>query len=125
MPILKQFNFNISQINETLDGIYSTVILRDVIERNDKADGHILENIVFLELLRRGYRAYIGKVGDTEIDFIAEKPNEKKYIQVTESMLAESARNRGLRPLKLINDNYEKIVISMDRNYIADEKVSN
>ena len=221
MPILKQFDFNISQINETLDGIYSTVILRDVLERNDKSNGyllkklvlflsdnigsinssnsisntlssegmihskdkknlsnktinkyidmlskafifytaerydikgkqllktlnknyicdigfrnmllgyrdvdrgHILENIVFLELLRRDYRVYIGKVGDTEIDFIAEKPNEKIYIQVTESMLSEVVRDRELRPLKLINDNYEKIVISMDRNYITDDE---
>ena len=52
----------------------------------DADRGHIIENIVFLELLRRHYRVYIGKVGENEIDFIAEKPEEKIYIQVTESM---------------------------------------
>ena len=80
--------------------------------------GHILENIVFLELLRRDYRVYIGKVGKVEIDFIAEKPNEKKYIQVTESMLSLETRKRELKPLLMIKDNYEKIVLSLDRNFI-------
>lgn len=80
---------------------------------------HILENIVFLELLRRDYRVYIGKVGGTEVDFVAEKPNDKLYIQVTESMQSPETRERELRPLRLIPDNYEKIILSMDRNYIT------
>jgi len=80
--------------------------------------GHIIENIVFLELIRRDYRVYIGKVGETEVDFVAEKPNEKLYIQVTESMQSQEARERELRPLRMISDNYEKIILSMDRNYI-------
>jgi hypothetical protein len=84
----------------------------------DADRGHILENVVFLELMRRDYRVYIGKVGETEVDFVAEKPNEKVYIQVTESMLGEDVRKRELRPLKLIQDNYEKIVLSMDISYI-------
>ena len=84
----------------------------------DADRGHILENVVFLELLRRDYRVYIGKVGETEVDFVAEKPNEKIYIQVTESMLGEEVRERELRPLRLIQDNYEKIVLSMDRSFI-------
>jgi hypothetical protein len=84
----------------------------------DADRGHIMENIVFLELLRRDYRIYIGKVGDREVDFVAEKPNEKLYIQVTESMATPEVRERELRPLKLINDNYEKIVLSMDRDFI-------
>lgn len=49
----------------------------------DADRGHIIENIVFLELLRRDYRVYVGKVGETEVDFVAEKPNDKVYIQVT------------------------------------------
>ncbi len=61
---------------------------------------------------------YIGKVGEYEVDFIAEKPNEKLYIQVTESIQLEETRERELRPLRMISDNYEKIVLSMDRNYI-------
>ena len=213
MPILRQLDFNIARINEVLEGIYSTVILRDVLERNKVADqallnkivlfladnigsitspnsignilssegdivkgkkksdinvagktvdkyinmlknafifysvgrydvkgkqllktlgknyiidlgfrnmllgyrdadrGHILENIVFLELIRRDYSVNIGKVGEIEVDFIAEKPDDKIYIQVTETMMGEEVRERELRPLRLINDNYEKIVL--------------
>ncbi len=84
----------------------------------DADRGHIIENIVFLELMRRDYRVYIGKVGETEVDFVAEKPNDKLYIQVTESMQSPETRERELRPLRMIPDNYEKIVLSMDRNYI-------
>ena len=84
----------------------------------DADRGHIIENIVFLELLRRDYRVFIGKVGETEIDFIAEKPDDKVYIQVTENMQSPEARERELRPLRRIPDNYEKIVLSMDRSFI-------
>lgn len=84
----------------------------------DTDRGHIIENIVFLELLRRDYRVHIGKVGEAEVDFVAEKPNDKVYIQVTESVQLPETRERELRPLRLIPDNYEKIVLSMDRNFI-------
>lgn len=53
------------------------------------------------------------------MDFVAEKSNEKLYIQVTESMLSQETRERELRPLRMIADNYEKIILSMDRNYIT------
>ncbi|MCC8099289.1 MAG: ATP-binding protein [Clostridiales bacterium] len=217
MPILREYQFNEARSNQALEGIYSTVVLRDILQRNSQADqatlqkimlflcsnigsitspnsignvlsgegvlpagrgkavagktveryismlrsayifysvgrydvkgkqllktlgknyivdmgfrnmllgyrdadrGHIIENIVFLELLRRDYRVYIGKVGETEVDFVADKPNEKLYIQVTESMQALETRERELRPLRMIPDNYEKIVLSMDRSYI-------
>lgn len=217
MPILREYNFNEPRCNQALEGIYSTVVLRDILQRNKGADqitlqkimlflcsnigsitspnnignilsqegdiqngskknlagktvdryitmlsnafifytvgrydvkgkqllktlsknyiidigfrnmllgyrdadrGHILENIVFLELLRRDYRVYIGKVGDTEVDFVAEKPNDKIYIQVTESMQSPETRERELRPLQMIPDNYEKIILSMDRDFI-------
>ena len=81
--------------------------------------GYVLENIVYLELLRRDYRVLIGKVGDMEVDFIAENPSEKLYIQVTETIMPESVRERELRLLKAIRDNYEKIVLSMDRSYVT------
>jgi predicted AAA+ superfamily ATPase len=84
----------------------------------DADRGHILENAVYLELLRREYRVRIGKVGETEVDFVAEKPAERLYIQVTETMKGETARERELRPLRAIRDNYEKIVLSMDRDYV-------
>ena len=217
MPILREYKFNETRSNQALEGIYSTVVLRDILQRNnginqamlqkimlflcsnigsitspnsignvlanegdiptvkakniagktveryismlrnafvffsverydvkgkqllktlgknyiidmgfrnmllgyrDADRGHILENIVFLELLRRDYRVYIGKIGETEIDFVAEKPNDKVYIQVTESMQSPETRERELRPLRMIPDNYEKIVLSMDRSFI-------
>ncbi len=217
MPVLKDYQFNEARSSQALEGIYSTVVLKDILQRNKQVDqttlhkivmflcsnigsitspnnignvlsnegdinkdkgknvagktvdkyismlnaafifysvhrydlkgkqllktleknyiidmgfrnmllgyrdadrGHILENIVFLELIRRDYHVYIGKVGEMEIDFIAEKPNEKLYIQVTESMLVKETRERELRPLQMINDNYEKIILSLDRNYI-------
>ena len=217
MPILREYQFNEARSNQALEGIYSTVVLRDILQRNNQVDqrilqkimlflcsnigsitspnnignvlshegdiqqgsrksvagktvdkyismlrsafiffsvgrydvkgkqllktlgknyiidmgfrnmllgyrdadrGHIIENIVFLELIRRDYRVYIGKVGETEIDFVAEKPDDKLYIQVTESMQSPETRDRELKPLRMIPDNYEKIVLSMDRNYI-------
>nr|WP_315101211.1 ATP-binding protein [uncultured Catonella sp.] len=220
MPVLREYNFNEPRINQALEGIYSTVILKDVLQRHNQSDqlsldkiahflssnigsitspnkignilssegninknknkniagktvdkyismlnnafifyrvgrydikgkqllktldknyivdmgfrnmllgyrdadrGHILENIVFLELIRRHYRVYIGKIGDTEVDFLAEKPNEKLYIQVTESLVSQKTRERELRPLLSINDNYEKIILTSDRNFITCE----
>ena len=217
MPILKEYNFNEARINQALEGIYSTVILRDIMQRNNVIDqitlhkvmlflcsnigsitspnkignvlssegdiqkgksiniagktvdkyismlqsafiffsvgrydikgkqllktlhknyivdigfrnmllgyrdtdrGHILENIVFLELLRRDYRVYIGKVGENEIDFLAETPNSKLYIQVAESIQSQETLDRELRPLNMVSDNYEKIILSMDQSYI-------
>lgn len=217
MPILKEYHFHEGRSTQALEGIYSTVVLRDILQRNNQADqnmlhkiilflcsnigsitspnsignvlshegdiqqvkgknvagktvdkyismlrsafifysvgrydvkgkqllktlgkhyiidlgfrnmllgcrdadrGHIIENIVFLELLRRGYRVYIGKIGETEVDFVAEKPNDKLYVQVTESMQSPETRERELRPLRMIQDNYEKIVLSMDRDFI-------
>lgn len=76
--------------------------------------GHILENIVFLELLRRDYKVSIGKVNDLEVDFIAEKVGEKVYYQVAASVLDESTFAREIHPLKKILDNYPKYIISMD-----------
>ena len=220
MPVLREYNFNELRINQALEGIYSTVILKDILQRHNQSDqlsldkiahflssnigsitspnkignilssegninknknkniagktvdkyismlnnayifyrvgrydikgkqllktldknyivdmgfrnmllgyrdadrGHILENIVFLELIRRHYRVYIGKIGDTEVDFLAEKPNEKLYIQVTESLASPKTRERELRPLLSINDNYEKIILTSDRNFITSE----
>lgn len=76
--------------------------------------GHILENIIFFELMRRGYDIAIGKIDNQEVDFIATKADEKKYIQVTESMNAPETRERELAPLRKIRDNYEKLVIALE-----------
>lgn len=217
MPMLKEYHFNEARANQALEGIYSTVILRDILLRNKEVDqlalqkiilflssnigninspnnignvlsnegdihkekgkniagktvnkyinmlhnafifypvhrydvkgkqllktleknyiidigfrnmllgyrdedrGHILENIVFLELLRRDYHVFIGKVDQQKVDFIAEKANEKLYIQVSETIQSEETRARELKPLKMIADNYEKIILSMDKSYI-------
>lgn len=85
--------------------------------RRDSDFGYILENIVFLELSRRGYSVQIGKIGELEIDFVASNPKEKIYIQVSQSIMDEKTLNRELRALQSIPDNYEKIIISMDKNY--------
>lgn len=77
--------------------------------------GFSIENIVCFELLRRGYQVNIGKLGDTEVDFVARKNDEIKYYQVTADMTAESTFTREMRSLKAINDNYEKIVLTLDR----------
>ena len=80
----------------------------------NRDSGHILENVVYFELLRRGYDVAIGKLGDSEIDFIASNANEKIYFQVTESMNSEVVRMRELAPLQKIRDNYEKVILSLD-----------
>ena len=80
----------------------------------NRDSGHAIENVVYFELLRRGYDVAIGKIGSAEVDFIATKADAKKYIQVTESMMSEDVRNRELTPLQNIRDNYEKIVLSLE-----------
>jgi len=81
---------------------------------NDR--GHILENVVYFELLRRGYDVAIGKIENNEVDFIAINSNKKFYVQVTETMISEDVRKSELKPLKRIDDNYEKIILSLDYN---------
>lgn len=87
----------------------------------NRDSGHALENVVFFELLRRGYDVSIGKVDNLEVDFIATKADDKMYVQVTESMTSDEVRRRELAPLQKISDNYEKIVLSintgMDSSY--------
>ena len=77
--------------------------------------GFSLENIVYFELLRRGYRVMIGKVGSTEVDFVAEKQGAYTYFQVTADMTAQETFEREMKPLRCIRDNYEKIVLTGDR----------
>ncbi len=79
-------------------------------------EGHLLENIVYLELLRRGYRVNIGKIGDYEVDFVAENPHTIRYYQVAQSISDEDVRAREIRSLENIPDNYEKIILSMDKS---------
>lgn len=76
--------------------------------------GHILENIIYLELLRRGYSVYVGKIDDMEIDFVAQNQQGNFYIQVAASVRDENTLKRELRSLKAIKDNYPKILLTLD-----------
>ena len=77
--------------------------------------GFSLENIVYFELLRRGYRVMIGKIGNSEVDFVAEKQESYTYFQVTADMTAKETFDRELKPLTNIRDNYNKIILTGDR----------
>lgn len=77
--------------------------------------GFSLENIVYFELLRRGYKVNIGKNGNTEVDFVAQKRGVLQYYQVTADMTNEDTFNREIRPLQSIKDNYEKVILTLDR----------
>lgn len=79
--------------------------------------GSSYENIVCMELLRRGYEVYVGKYNDLEIDFIAISPKEKIYYQVARSILSEEVENREKRSLLAIDDNYKKVILTMDNAY--------
>lgn len=87
---------------------------------SDSDFGHVLETIVYLELIRRGYQVFIGKWYELEVDFIAVKQDEKKYYQVCLTLMDEKVKERELAPLKAIPDNYEKTILSMDKTYITD-----
>lgn len=113
---IKRFDIKGKEYLRTLGKYYIVDIgLRNyLLGYRDGDSGHILENIIYFELLRRGYDAAIGKIGNQEVDFIATKADEKKYIQVTESMNAPETRERELAPLRKIRDSYEKVVIALE-----------
>lgn len=113
---IKRFDIKGKEYLRTLGKYYVVDIgLRNyLLGFRNRDNGHALENIVFFELLRRGFDVSVGKIGNAEIDFIASKANDKMYIQVTESMQSEDVRKRELAPLQKIRDNYEKIVLSLD-----------
>ena len=113
---IKRFDIKGKEYLRTLGKYYIVDIgLRNyLLGYRDGDSGHILENIIYFELLRRGYDVAIGKIGNQEVDFITTKADEKKYIQVTESMNAPETRERELAPLRKIRDNYEKIVIALE-----------
>ena len=89
-------------------------------KKADSDMGHILENIVYLELIRRGYRVYVGKVNNTEIDFVAENRDGIKYLQVALTVRDEKVLKRELRSLKNTEDHYPKYLITMDMDLTAD-----
>lgn len=113
---IKRFDIKGKEYLRTLGKYYIVDVgLRNYLLGFREGDsGHILENIIFFELMRRGYDVAIGKIDNQEVDFIATKADEKKYIQVTETMNAPETRERELAPLRKIRDSYEKIVIALE-----------
>lgn len=90
-------------------------IRNHILPRKNYDLGFSIENIVYFELLRRGYRVCIGKYGNTEVDFVAEKQGVIEYFQVTANMSAQETFEREMRPLYGIRDNYPKTVLTLDR----------
>lgn len=113
----KRFDIKGKEYLRTLGRYYIVDIgLRNyLLGLRDTDTGHIPENVVFFELLRRGYDVAIGKMGNVEVDFIAANSDEKIYYQVTQTISSEQTKERELRPLLQIPDNYEKIILTMDR----------
>ena len=113
---IKRFDIKGKEFLRTLGKYYIVDIgLRNyLLGFRNRDSGHVLENIVYFELLRRGYDVSIGKIDNLEVDFIAIKAANKIYVQVTESMESEDVRKRELAPLQKINDNYEKIILSLN-----------
>lgn len=113
---IKRFDIKGKEYLRTLGKYYIVDVgLRNyLLGFRDMDRGHIIENIIYFELLRRGYDVAIGKIDNLEIDFIATNYKEKIYIQVTESMISDDVKKRELAPLKKVKDNYEKIILCLD-----------
>lgn len=91
-----------------------------LLSRTDSDRGHILENIVYLELVRRGYRVYVGHLQNGEIDFVAKKPHRLEYYQVSYTVMEDTTLRRELSPLEQLDDNYPKYLLTMDVLYKTD-----
>ena len=112
----KRYNINGKQYLKSLAKYYVVDIgLRFMLLGSRQADmGHILENVVYLELLRRGYEVYVGKVDNLEVDFVAQNEKGTTYYQVALSVRDEKTLDRELRPLQAIRDHYPKVILTMD-----------
>ena len=112
----KRYNIKGRQYLKTLDKYYAVDMgMRKVLLGSKAMDaGHILENVVYLELLRRGYDVYIGKVDDLEVDFVAMDDKGMTYYQVSATVRDEKTLKRELASLQSISDNYPKILLTLD-----------
>ena len=120
-----RFDIKGKQLLRSLEKYYLVDVgFRRMLLGNTHTDiGHTLENIVYLELLRRGCNVSIGKIGDLEVDFIAEKNADRIYYQVSLSILDPNTYLREITPLKKINDNYPKYIITMDELPMSEEGI--
>lgn len=112
----KRYNIKGKQYLKTLEKYYVVDVgMRFMLIGSRQADaGHILENIVYLELLRRGYDVYVGKVGEFEVDFVAQNSKGTTYFQVALTVRDERTLKRELRPLQAIRDHYPKVLLTLD-----------
>lgn len=119
----KRYDIKGKQYLKTMEKYYFVDMgLRSVMlgNRGNTDVGHVLENVIYLELIRRGYEVYIGKMESMEVDFVAKDMQGIKYIQVTASVREKSTLERELRPLQKIADNYPKCIMTLDIDPAAD-----
>lgn len=111
-----RFDLKGKKLLETMEKYYiaDTGFRFQLLGFSDNAINGLLENIVFIELLRREYKVCIGKIGEYEIDFVAEKNGVREYFQVSYLLSSEETREREYRPLELLNDNYPKYILTLD-----------
>lgn len=119
---VKRYNIKGKEYLKSLEKYYvADIALRSTLLGKKSMDaGHILENIVYLELLRRRYKVYVGKYDDSEVDFVAMNEDGNTYFQVSATVRDETTLERELKPLKAINDNYPKILLTLDDDPAAD-----
>ncbi|MBR6162684.1 ATP-binding protein [bacterium] len=113
---VSRYDISGKQYLKTLEKYFVTDLglQRFLLNNNKQNLGHNLENIVFLELKRRGFKVYTGKIGELEIDFIAEGNGDKFYFQVAQSVLDEKTLERELKSLNKIKDHNQKFLLTMD-----------
>lgn len=118
----KRYNIKGKQFLKTLEKYYVVDIgLRTIILGSRAFDvGHILENIVYLELIRRGNHVYVGKFDELEVDFVSVNPRGVTYFQVSATVRSHETLQRELAPLKKINDQYPKLILTLDNDPDAD-----
>lgn len=122
---VKRENIKKKEILKTLEKYYVVDIgfYNLLITDENKDRGFILENIIFLELIRRGYEITIGNINQNEVDFVCKKRRNKIYVQVSESLLDEKTRKREFKPLLMIPDNYPKYILTMDNYDFSQEGI--
>lgn len=118
----KRYNIKGKQYLKTMEKYYVVDIgMRYMLLGSRSTDvGHILENVVYLELIRRGYEVYVGKVDDLEVDFVAIYSGKPTYFQVAATVRDEATLKRELAPLQKIKDHYTKIILTLDEDPEAD-----
>ncbi|NCB26823.1 MAG: ATP-binding protein [Bacteroidia bacterium] len=111
-----RYNIKGRQFLSTLGKYYVVdIALRNLLVRGIESDlGHILENIVYLELRRRGYKVYVGEIDTREVDFVVLDGNKVQYYQVAATTLSEETLKRELAPLQAIKDNHPKYLLTLD-----------